>query len=318
MKQTSSRSLKRKIKSLASFQKMTRSISLTAAVKLRRVQMKMLKARFLGYELLLFLKELLKRNNNLPNHYLFNQAAADRADLAKKILVIVIASDRGLAGSFDLNIFRQAESIIADLDKSQFDLGLIGRKAKNHFKKRGFEPIFAFEHFENVITKSDITELIEFLKRALIKNIYSRVAVIYNNFYSVLKQKVEVVDLYPFSFETFDRQLENIIPRQGMFSDQTKVKPAVGRFEYLIEPSPEKVLPTVLELAFSYLIYLIILEANSAEQAARLITMQRAFENASEMMFETKLVYNKLRQGQITRELLEIISGSSQLINDLV
>ena len=304
MKQASLRQLKTRIKSLKNFQKMTKSVNLISAVKLRKVQGVMTQSRNLGSEILSLLHELKKRNEKFPKHALFGSGRRTMQD--KKILVITIASDRGLAGTFDLNIFRRTEVLLDEIGVGNYDLATIGKKAKAHFSQKQIPLLFSFERFGNIISREQTKELRDYVRASVEKETYASIQVIFNNFISILKQEAIVVQLYPIDPKTLPDVIEHLSPKKNPVVEKSDAY----AYAYLLEPNAQKLVDVLAELSFSYLLYVMILEANSSEAAARMITMQRAYENATDMIFESTLAFNKLRQGKITQELLELVSGS--------
>ena len=224
----------------------------------------------------------------------------------KKILVITIASDRGLAGTFDLNIFRRTEVLLDEIGVGNYDLATIGKKAKAHFSQKQIPLLFSFERFENIISREQTKELRDYVRASVEKETYASIQVIFNNFISILKQEAIVVQLYPIDPKTLPDVIEHLSPKKNPVVEKSDAY----AYAYLLEPNAQKLVDVLAELSFSYLLYVMILEANSSEAAARMITMQRAYENATDMIFESTLAFNKLRQGKITQELLELVSGS--------
>lgn len=303
MKSSSLRKLKQRLKFLDKFQKMTKSVALLSSVRYHKAYQKISQILASTYYLLTIFKEILKRNPGVE------KAIREKLKIykSKKALLIVIASDRGLAGAFDLTIFEKAKNLIERLKNGNKEilLGAIGKKAENYFKKR-YELLFAFSKFESLFPEDFAKELISYLRFLIEENKLGEIIFIRPNL-SFAGYFVEEIKIYPFSLKTLEDILEKILPKIKTWQALKKEREFKYEFEYLLEPSPEKVLEIILEIVFYSLIYVIILESQASLELARTITMQRAEKNSKELSEKTQIEYNKLRQNKITQEILDTL-----------
>jgi F-type H+-transporting ATPase subunit gamma len=229
----------------------------------------------------------------------------------KKSLVVVIASDKGLAGAFNSNVFRFATSFLKE-KTSPVSIVAVGKRAKEFFEKNNFTVIKSFDGIGDLVNIDEVKHITEFVVSSFIDKSFDSVDVIYTEFVSALKQEVVHRPLLPLNRETLDTVIDNIVPETGKFSDIRKTED-IGAVEYKFEPSGslivEKLVPTLVELE----IFHSILEANASEHAARMVAMKNASENAKEVIGSLTISYNKARQAQITKELIEIVSGKEAL-----
>lgn len=314
MKSTSLRKIRQKVRFLGNFQKMTRSVSLISAVRFKRVNVKIQKILLVGYYLLSLLKEILKRNSAT------GAAATERsfANLSQRqnsVLVIVIGSDRGLAGAFDLNIFQKANKLIKEFKNQDLEfksdrvlIGTIGRKAENYFKKCG-SLLFSFSRFEDLFPENFAQELVSYLRFLIENEKLTQIMIVKPNLTSA-GYVVETVTVYPFSAEFLEETINNLMPKTKewlRFGQGSEPILEQAWVEYKLEPSPAKLMEVILKQSFFLVIYITILQAQASLELARTITMRKAFDNSTELIKENMLEYNKLRQNKITQELLDII-----------
>jgi F-type H+-transporting ATPase subunit gamma len=295
MKAKNLRVLRKRIKFLTNFQKITKSISLISAIKFQRVYQKISNIlRNVFYFLDIFEEivrkypQTLKRVSNLQ-------------PISKgKKLIICIASDRGLAGNFDYLIFKKTEEFL----NGDFYLGTIGLKAEKYFKKK-YRLLFSFSKFENVLPEEFAKELLSYLQLLIEKEKIKEICLIRPNLTSS-GFIVESLKVYPFDLESIRELLEKIKIKTKEFESLKKEEPRFKEFQYILEPSPEIVIRTILNQVFYLIFYALILQAQASLEFARTITMKKASENAEELKEKEILNYNKMRQQKITEELIDI------------
>lgn len=303
MRTSSLRKLKQRLKFLNKFQKMTKSVGLLSSVRYRKAYQKISQILAGSYYLLTIFKEILKRNPGV------DKKIAEKLKIKKsnKVLIISIASDRGLAGAFDLTIFEKTKNLIEKLRNDNKDVlvGVIGKKAENYFKKR-INLLFSFSKFESLFPEDFSKELISYLRflieeKNLGEIIFARPNLTLSGYF------VEEIKIYPFTLEILEDIIEKILPKIKHWQYLKEKREFKYEFAYILEPSPEKILEIILENVFYSLIYVIILESQASLELARTITMQRAEKNSKELINKTQIDYNKLRQNKITQEILDII-----------
>jgi len=215
----------------------------------------------------------------------------DRAAGARSLLVVITA-DKGLCGSFNTNIIKQAVSFIAERPGQEVAVALVGRKGRDFFRRRGVEPCYERVNLFARLGYADAEAIAGVAIREFAEGRVASANLVYNEFKSVLRQRVVVEALLP-------------IPRL----DLGVLDPA-ARVDYLYEPSPERILDDLLPRHVEIQVYRALLESVAAEHAARMIAMDNATKNATDMVDQLTLYMNKLRQAAITREIIEVVSGA--------
>ena len=294
--------LRKKIKNLKNFQRMTKSISFSAALKYKKIYKEISNLMRNVFYFISLAKEIYLRNK-IINKIIFEPKAVDG-----KKLIIIIASDRGLAGSFDNSIFKKAEEFIENNGSDNFLLATIGNKAEKYFSKK-YNLLFSFSNFESIFPKSFASEFINYLNFLVKKNKISEIYFIRPNL-SFSGFFVEDLKVFPFNLDTLENLILKIMPKMRAWQELKIKSEFKWNFEYILEPDPETLIRVIYENVYFLIIYSIILEAQASLELTKTITMKRAFENSVELEKETTLIYNKLRQQKITQEILEIFSSN--------
>jgi F-type H+-transporting ATPase subunit gamma len=287
--------LKRRIKFLVNFQKITKSISLISAIKFQRVYQKIANILRNVFYFLDIFEEIVERYPKT-----LKEVSKLKAVSKGKRLIICIASDRGLAGSFDYLIFKKTEEFLT----GDFYLGTIGLKAEKYFKRK-YSLLFSFSKFENVLPENFAKELLSYLQLLIEKEKIKEIYLIRSNLTSS-GFIVESLKIYPFDLEAISELLEKIKIKTKEFEGLKKEKLRFKEFQYLLEPSPEIIVETILNQVFYLIFYALILQAQASLEFTRTITMKKASENAEELKEKEILNYNKMRQQKITEELIDI------------
>jgi F-type H+-transporting ATPase subunit gamma len=287
--------IRRRVRAVKSTQQITKAMKMVSSSKLRRAQERILRSRPYAHEMLRVFNNLATRVDASKHPLLNDDPESGRT------LLIVITADRGLCGSFNTNIVKSALQFTLEHPKSkdgaEVALALVGRKGRDFFMRRGFdvkyEEVGLFQNpkwsHAQAIAKSAIDE---FLGPDI-----SSVYLVYNEFRSVISQRVVVEKLLP-------------IPRLNEAEQKTTGASAEAPIEYLFEPDPETLLKTLLPLHVSVQVARALLESSAAEHAARMQSMDSATRNAKEMVDRLTLYMNKVRQAAITREIIEVVSGA--------
>ena len=283
--------LRRRIRAVKSTQQITKAMKTVAASKLRRAQERITGARPFAQLMLGVLNSLATRVD--PTLHPLLAVPADRPPAPT--LLVVVTADKGLCGSFNSNLLRRAGTYVADADR-EVALGLVGRKGRDFFVRRGFD--VRYEDI-NVFTNLRYTHA-QALARAAIEEFTTGAArdvyLIYNEFKSVLQQRVVVERLLP-------------IPR---FEDDSAAAAEVLA-GHLFEPTAAEIFDELLPRHVETQLFRALLESAAAEHAARMTAMDAATRNAGEMIDQLTLYMNKMRQATITRELIEVVSGAEAL-----
>jgi len=287
--------LRKRIKFLKNFQKTTKTISLISAIKFRRIYIKISHILRNVFYLLGIFEEVLKRHKVLSRKILQIKVPKTGKDL-----IIVIASDKGLAGAFDYSIFKRAEELL----KGNFYLGTIGLKSEKYFKRK-YDLLFNFSKFENVLPENFAKELLNTIQLLIEKEKIKEIQIIRPNLTSS-GFLVENIKVFPFTPESLNDLIRKIKIKMKEFEKLEKEEVKFREFKYILEPSPEIILKTILNQVFYLIFYALILEAQASLEFTRTITMKKASENAEELKERDILNYNKLRQQKITEELIDI------------
>ncbi|MBE3073046.1 MAG: ATP synthase F1 subunit gamma [Acidobacteria bacterium] len=284
--------IRRRIRAVRSTQQITKAMKMVASSKLRRAQEHILSARPFALQTLHVLNSLASRVD--PSAHPLLATREDRAAGAPALLVVITA-DKGLCGSFNTNIIKGAAAFVAERHGQDVVLALVGRKGRDFFRRRGFalryERINLFARLGYLDAQSIARAVMDEFTGERVGSVH----LVYNEFKSVLRQKVVVEPLLP-------------IPRV----DLAALDPA-ARVDYLYEPSPQRIFDELLPRHVEIQVYRALLESAAAEHAARMIAMDNATKNAVEMLDQLTLYMNKLRQAAITREIIEVVSGAQAL-----
>jgi F-type H+-transporting ATPase subunit gamma len=279
--------LRRRIRAVKSTQQITKAMKMIAASRLRRAQERVVAARPFAQRMLRVLNRLASRVDQ-DAHPLLRLPDPQRG----RPLLIVITADRGLCGSFNSNIIKRAGQFVVNEGRGgEIAMGLVGRKGRDFFRRRGFAVryeaagIFQRLSFGDAVPIAD-TAIAEFTSGAA-----SSVYLVYNEFKSVISQRIVVEPLLP-------------IPRLEGESPASTV-------EYLYEPSAEQIFKDLLPRHVQVQVYRALLESNAAFFAAQMTAMDAATRNSAEMLDKLTLYMNKVRQAAITREIIEVVSGAA-------
>ncbi len=306
------RAIKSRIKSTKSIQQITKAMEAVSAVKMRKSESAAIKGR--GYALYA-LNILQKIHNSLSEDIKKTSPLFEAREGGKKCLV-VIASDKGLAGSFNSNVFKKA-SLIIEKETSPISVITVGKRSREFFERRGVKIVRSFEGFGDFALLDEVIPLSDFVISTFLSKEFDTIDVIYTNFVSALKQEVLVRPLLPLNEEVLKEVVANILPETGKFADLKKDAINNQKTEYKFEPNPEEIAKNLVPSLVKLEIFHSVLEANASEHAARMVAMKNASTNAKEMIGTLTIKYNKERQAQITKELIEITSGKEALAAQL-
>jgi F-type H+-transporting ATPase subunit gamma len=280
-----------RLKGIKSTQQVTKAMKMVAAAKLRRAQDRAIAARPYAGKL----KEMLASLSTKVDTSL-NPLLSPREEV-KKVLVILVTSDRGLCGGFNTNIIKVAQKVIhedyADLHaKGNVTMICAGSKGSDFFRKRNYNITAAYPGVFNNLEFSKAKEIAETAAKMYLTGEVDRVLLVYNEFKSVLAPNLKTEQLLP------------IAPEQGA---------ADSGSEYIYEPSPAAIIDVLVPKHLNTQVWRVMLESNAAEQAARMAAMDSATENAKELIRVLNISYNRARQAAITKELSEIVAGADAL-----
>jgi F-type H+-transporting ATPase subunit gamma len=291
-------------------------MEMVAATKMRKSQEIALSSRPYAFAALDFLASLCSLDpSKLPELF-------KKRDV-KRVLFVVVSSDKGLAGAFNSSVFRKFEQHLKiekeEWKKEEHIYVVVGEKAFNYLFKKNFNVVKKFVAVGDYTTVEQVHPITDFIVKGYIEEKWDRVIVISTHFRSALKQEPHVRRILPIDYDHIADTVQEIIPERGKFADLIKEQNITfaplrcDAKEYLIEPSAEEVLNKLAEHLFFIQFYHLILEANASEHSARRMAMKTASDNASDLGEELNLQYNKSRQSKITTEISEISAGAEAL-----
>jgi F-type H+-transporting ATPase subunit gamma len=283
------RDIRSRIKGVQSTQKITKAMKMVATAKLRRAQESVVSARPYAKKIEEIFGHLITEDHRASNPLLIKREV-------KNVLIVAVTADRGLCGSFNTNIIKEMQRKIIESRKPGVNVKLfcIGKKGWEFFKKRNLEVIGDRTGFFSQLRHEHALEISKTLIAGFLKGEYDEVKVVYNEFKSIVSQKITVIDYLPIP-----------VPKNkvvaGKIPDYIYEKDQVSIFEYLLP-----------KFIFTQM-WRILLESNASELGAKMTAMDNATTNAGELIRSLKVTYNKERQSAITTEILEIVSGANAL-----
>jgi F-type H+-transporting ATPase subunit gamma len=288
------RDIRRRIKSVKNTAQITRAMQLVAAAKMKKAQDQALAGR----EYALRLTEVLfsiRNNFSQESHPLLERREGNRE------LVLVISTDKGLCGPINTNLARK----IRLMTSADADFVTVGRKFRTMAEKMGRNLIADFT-VKDPVPFAQTRPIAKFITQQFLDGNYDKVSIAFTSFINTLRQEPEVVTLLPIEGKdkSETRAFEAV---GGGFSVEAHRNDPVR--DYVFEPNPAEVLKAILPLYVNYEVFQAISEARASEHSARMVAMKAATDNAKKFIKELTLEYNKLRQGAITAELLEITTA---------
>jgi len=302
------KSIKTKIKSIDKTRQVTKAMEAVAAVKMRKSQQYALSARPYAIAALKILHAA-SASADAIGHPLLHK------NDSRRVLIIVVSADKGLAGSYGSTLLKRVYRYMHDtgLTQESVDLITIGRKATEHFIKRGYTILAHRERWGDHIVFEDIRPIADLAANCFVEGIVGTVVVAYTNFISTFRQEAVVRELLPLSMGAVSEIIRGIAPAYGRYADSNADLTEVLARDMIFEPSAEAILEELFTTLFNIEIYHAILEANASEHSARMIAMKNASDNAGEISRKLKLVFNNARQSAITKEVSEIVGGMESM-----
>jgi len=295
--------IKNRITGVQKTKKITQALNMVAAAKFRKAQDNLYAARPYSDKLYALIDKLTSQMNNKNNVFFSSN------DLQGKIGLVVIAGDKGLCGSFNNNIFKRAGAFMEEHSSGKIELVLVGNKACLFFKQKDHPVIERFFNFFDKFTAETARQVSDCILDKYLKNDWSVVYVVYNDFKSAITQKTLLLKILPIDDFKAGNQVGS------MDSDTVaEEKQTTPYSNYLFEPSKQEVLQSLLSKHIHFQVYRMCCESITSEQAARMTSMESATDNANEMINMLTLRFNRERQALITTEIAEIVGGAEALI----
>ena len=291
------REIKRRIVGVTNTQQITKAMKMVAAARLRRAQDNIINARPYSRKISEMLSHLLSVEKDISNPLL------EKRDL-KRVALVIVTSDRGLCGAFNMNILKKVEELInedyADIEsKENIDLYCVGKKGIDYFKRTNYNIVESYSGIFSKLKFEFASSFINSLTQKFLNSEVDEVVVVYNEFKSVIQQNVLVEQLLP------------IVPN----SQKDKSEQHTKNIEYIYEPDRMSIINSLLPRELKAKMWKALLDSYAAELGARMTAMDMATENAKEMIKNLRIKYNKERQASITTEIIEIVSGANALKN---
>jgi F-type H+-transporting ATPase subunit gamma len=287
------REIKGRINSIKNTEKITRAMKMVAAVKFRKAQENVTAARPYARKLGEILRNLIPAIDTIDNELLKDREV-------KRVCLVIVTSDRGFAGPFNTNLIKEAAKLIKEkyndfYNSHNLTLFTIGKKSFDYFSKHNYD-IFAkyvgvFDRLEFVSAQKIIADILEGYKL----HKFDKVVIIYNEFKSASQAKITEELFLPI------HSIDDTQPQTVKVSD------------FIAEPDVKSIIDYMLPKHLNTQIWRVMLESYASEQAARMLAMDSATNNANELLKDLQLHYNKARQAAITKELLEVVSGAEAL-----
>ena len=281
--------VKNRISSVISTQQITKAMKMVAAAKLRKAQDKIIQMRPYAQKLNSILQNVASGNLNVDDND-FVQVREERS-----VLLIVITSDRGLCGAFNSNVNKAAfrrMNYLEEQNGSTVTILPLGKKANDFFTKRKAKKVVDFLSIFSELNFESVRKVADFVMNDFRKKEFDRVEIIYNQFKNVATQILTT---------------EQMLPIQQVGGEGGRT------LDYIFEPSKEYIVRELIPTSLKIQLYRALLESNAAEHGARMTAMDKATENAGDLLDNLRLDYNRTRQAAITKELSEIVAGADAL-----
>jgi F-type H+-transporting ATPase subunit gamma len=288
--------LKRRIRSVGNTQKITKAFELVASARLRRAQTRIEALRPYADRMLELMAVTARASGSVRLPLL------ERREV-RRVAVVPVTADRGLAGAFNAQILRRAFTLERELRGEGLDVSwlAVGRRGRSSLTFRGYDLVQSWQGFSERPEYSDAQAVAHKVADLYSNEEIDRVVVIYNHFQSALVQEVTTQDLLPIP--------EHVI-KAGEDEDRQE---AALRGDFIYEPEPEEILARLLPVYVETELYRALLESAASEQGARMTAMRNASKNAGELISNLTLAMNRARQAEITQEILEVVAGADAL-----
>lgn len=288
--------VRNRIVSVNSTQQITKAMKMVAAAKLRRAQDNITQMRPYAKKLGQMLSTVSAGTE------ISSDSPLKTVRPVEKVLIVVVTSDRGLCGAFNTNIVKATLLLIetkysVQASKGNVQIFAIGKKGAEAFVRRGYTVNTQFTDLFTRLNFVAVKQAAEKIMSDFSEGLYDEVDLVFNEFKNVATQIIHTDQYLP------------------IIADSTVVKTKTSEVNYIFEPTEEEILAELIPKSLKIQLYRSVLESNASEQGARMTAMDKATENAQELLKELKLIYNRTRQAAITTEILEIVGGAEALKN---
>jgi F-type H+-transporting ATPase subunit gamma len=283
--------VKNRIGSVVSTQQITKAMKMVAAAKLRKSQERIIQMRP-------FAKKMSAILQNLSSSGSVNDAWYGKVRHIQKVLVVVISSDRGLCGSFNSSVIKATirhiqENYSNQANQNNVIILPLGKKAFEFFTKRKYRVLSDYWNIFHNLNFENVSEVAQVMMNSFQKSEYDRIDVIYNQFKNVATQILITEQFLPVLPPTTEKKTQEI--------------------DYIFQPNQAEILSGLVPQSLKVQLFKAVLDSNASENGARMTAMDKATENAGELLKDLRLTYNRTRQAAITKEILEIVGGAEAL-----
>jgi len=287
--------VRNRIASVQSTQQITKAMKMVSAAKLKRATNAIIALRPYATKL----KEILE---NLSASLEGSSSPFIQEREPNKVLIVTVSSNRGLAGAFNMNVIKAANNLIVEKYSEQLKNGnvsiiSIGKKTQDFYEKRKYNVIGNNNEVYAALTFENVTKITDAIMAGFINGDFDKVEVVYNRFRNAAVQFITTEQLLP-------------LPKA---EEATKADTKASNVDYILEPSQEEIVEQLIPKSIKIQLYKAVLDSHASEHGARMTSMDKATENAGELLKALKLSYNQARQAAITTELTEIVSGAAAL-----
>jgi F-type H+-transporting ATPase subunit gamma len=284
-----------RISSVQSTQQITKAMKMVSAAKLKRATNAIIQLRPYATKL----KEIL---GNLSANLEGSSSPFIEEREPNKVLIVVVSSNRGLAGAFNMNVIKATNNLIADKYSTQYKNGnvsivSIGKKSQDFYEKRDYKVIGNNNEVYTALTFENVTKITDAIMAGFKAGEFDKVELVYNQFKNAAVQIVTTEQLLP-------------LPKTEAKPSEKSSKQQI---DYILEPSQEEIVKELIPKSIKIQLYKAVLDSHASEHGARMTSMDKATENAGDLLKALKLSYNQARQAAITTELTEIVSGAAAL-----
>jgi F-type H+-transporting ATPase subunit gamma len=286
--------VRNRIASVSSTQQITKAMKMVSAAKLKRATSAIIQLRPYANKM----KDIL---SNLSASMDGSNSPYTQEREPNKVLIISISSNRGLAGAFNMNVIKASNNLIAEkysdqLRKGNVHIVAIGKKVQDFYEKRKYTVVGNNNELFSDLSFENTSRITESVMAAFAKGDYDRVELVYNQFRNAAVQILTTEQLLP-------------VPKSDNLTTNTT------QVDYILEPSQEEIVEQLIPKSIKTQVYKAVLDSHASEHGARMTAMDKATENAGDLLKALKLSYNQARQAAITTELTEIVSGAAALSN---
>jgi len=283
-----------RIASVQSTQQITKAMKMVSAAKLKRATNAIVQLRPYATKL----KEIL---GNLSGSLEGSSSPFIQEREPNKVLIVVVSSNRGLAGAFNMNVIKTTNNLIAEKYSEQYKKGnvsivAIGKKSQDFYEKRNYSVIGNNNDVYSALTFENVTKITNSIMAGFEKGEFDKVELVYNRFKNAAVQILTT---------------EQLLPLPKAEPEAATVK--ASNIDYILEPSQEEIVEQLIPKSIKIQLYKAVLDSHASEHGARMTSMDKATENAGDLLKALKLSYNQARQAAITTELTEIVSGAAAL-----